>query len=373
MNAMAFSVVHGSTAYFGLGCPQKLIYLSRLTTAFGQTPYLSIRALSTQNNDSEGNKTNKPDKVITVSYLRGMPAIIIPLPSRGERCRFTLRPIGNTLQDLCNSVQTEDRGIDHIVAHTLDGCRISGTTSIESLFQEPFRLTLNKKTYTVEPPNINVLSVYFALFCNMCDIRTEKLASEHAESLADVKVLVNRLYESLTVSEHQLEQERKILKKIEKIQGEIEPLDKIKEEIARSSQRRTTILGWMGLGLMGVQFGVLARLTWWEYSWDIMEPVTYFVTYGTSMAAYAYFMVTKQDYYLPDVRDREFLKAFWKGASKRGLELTRYNELRDSLAECQEELRRLRDPLQKHLPLREICDDCVHHKELEDRRRKDEF
>lgn len=38
-----------------------------------------------------------------------------------------------------------------------------------------------------------------------------------------------------------------------------------------------------------------------------------YIRVGTSMAAYAYFMVTKQDYYLPDVRDREFLKAFWKG------------------------------------------------------------
>lgn len=51
---------------------------------------------------------------------------------------------------------------------------------------------------------------------------------------------------------------------------------------------------WLGLGLMSVQFGVLARLTWWEYSWDIMEPVTYFVTYGTGMACYAYFVLTKQ-------------------------------------------------------------------------------
>jgi hypothetical protein len=45
---------------------------------------------------------------------------------------------------------------------------------------------------------------------------------------------------------------------------------------------------------MSVQFGILARLTWWEYSWDIMEPVTYFVTYGTAMAAYAYYVITKQ-------------------------------------------------------------------------------
>ena len=54
------------------------------------------------------------------------------------------------------------------------------------------------------------------------------------------------------------------------------------------------MLTWLGLGLMSLQFGVLARLTWWEYSWDIMEPVTYFVTYGTAIAGYAYFVMTRQ-------------------------------------------------------------------------------
>ena len=49
---------------------------------------------------------------------------------------------------------------------------------------------------------------------------------------------------------------------------------------------------------MGVQFGVLGRLTWWEYSWDIMEPVTYFVTYFTAMGFYAYSLVTGQVRYL---------------------------------------------------------------------------
>lgn len=60
------------------------------------------------------------------------------------------------------------------------------------------------------------------------------------------------------------------------------------------ASRRSNWLAWAGLGLMSVQFGILARLTWWEYSWDIMEPVTYFVTYGTAMACYAYFVLTKE-------------------------------------------------------------------------------
>ena len=68
------------------------------------------------------------------------------------------------------------------------------------------------------------------------------------------------------------------------------------------------MLTWVGLGMMSVQFGVLARLTWWEYSWDIMEPVTYFVTYGTAMAAYAYFVLTKQVIYIISYYITKFIK-----------------------------------------------------------------
>lgn len=68
----------------------------------------------------------------------------------------------------------------------------------------------------------------------------------------------------------------------------------MKEELSRKAERRTTWVLWGGMAYMATQFGILARLTWWEYSWDIMEPVTYFITYGTAMAMYAYFVLTRQ-------------------------------------------------------------------------------
>ena len=60
------------------------------------------------------------------------------------------------------------------------------------------------------------------------------------------------------------------------------------------AEKRTNRLTWLGLGLMGLQFGLLARLTWFEYSWDIMEPVTYFVGYGSAVAMFGYYILTKQ-------------------------------------------------------------------------------
>ena len=68
----------------------------------------------------------------------------------------------------------------------------------------------------------------------------------------------------------------------------------VKEETCASISKKADLYGWTILGCMGVQFGILARLTWWEYSWDIMEPVTYFVTYATAIAACAYYVLTKQ-------------------------------------------------------------------------------
>jgi len=114
--------------------------------------------------------------------------------------------------------------------------------------------------------------------------------------------------------------------------------------------RRTNVMTWLGLGLMSVQFGILARLTWWEYSWDIMEPVTYFVTYGTAMAAYAYFCITKQEYQYGDVRDRTYLLTIHRRAQKSQFDVDKYNTLKRQINEIEFDLRRLRDPLNLQLP-----------------------
>ena len=40
----------------------------------------------------------------------------------------------------------------------------------------------------------------------------------------------------------------------------------------------------------------MARLTWWDYSWDVMEPISFFLTFGTGILGYIFFMLTRQEY-----------------------------------------------------------------------------
>ena len=53
---------------------------------------------------------------------------------------------------------------------------------------------------------------------------------------------------------------------------------------ARKESRRRFKFG--GLFLLSAQLGFVGRLTYFEYSWDIMEPVTWIMTY-TTMVGYA--------------------------------------------------------------------------------------
>ncbi|CAG9799708.1 unnamed protein product [Chironomus riparius] len=292
----------------------------------------STSDIATKNNELESTTSNTNSGEVTVTYVRGLPNVVCPLPSRNEKCQFVLRPVSHNVGDFLEMLKSEDRGIDRAAILNRNNVRIASSCSIESLMDESFWLHLNDKHYYVEPPE------------------REKISSEEINKLGDVRSLVSQLYEALHVSEHQIRKERDLHEKLEHLNTRLGPLEKKRFELDLKAGRKANMLSWVGLGLMSVQFGVLARLTWFEYSWDIMEPVTYFVTYGTAMAAYAYFVLTKQEYILPDVKDRQHLISLHKAAKKNGLDLEQYNDIKREIAEIEFDLRRLKDPLYKDLP-----------------------
>ena len=74
------------------------------------------------------------------------------MPSRNEKCEFTLRPISHTVKDLVTFAQEEDKGIDRIALYSMEGTRISNATPIDILMQQDFQLKVNDKSYDIVPP-----------------------------------------------------------------------------------------------------------------------------------------------------------------------------------------------------------------------------
>lgn len=257
------------------------------------------------------------------------------MPSRNEKCLFFLRPMLMSVGDLITDLQREDPGAAASVL-SKDGERVANTALIDALLGKDFQLVINDAVYNVASPE------------KVCT------SSEHAMGLEDMKHVVHLLHTALHLPEHHLLQERQLLEKMDNLKQELSPLEKMKAQLSNTAQFQTSRAVWTGMALLSVQGGALAWLTWWVYSWDVMEPVTYFITYATSIGAFGYYVLTKQDCIYPDAKDRQFLHYFYKRANKKKFNVNKYNELKDELAQVEEDLKRLRYPTQLQLPLEQI-------------------
>ncbi|KAK2918869.1 calcium uniporter regulatory subunit MCUb, mitochondrial-like isoform X2 [Channa argus] len=279
--------------------------------------------------------TVPPSSDVSLKYKHGRLALEVPLPSRNEKCLFFLRPMLMNVGDLIGDLQKEDPGVTASVFST-DGERVASTTLLEALLNKGFKLIINDAVYDVQS----------------CE--TVCTSREHTTETEDLKHLVHLLHTALHLPEHHLLKERQLLEKLDHLKQELSPLETMKAQLCQKAEMKTSKVLWTGLALLSVQGGALAWLTWWVYSWDVMEPVTYFLTYSTSIGVFAYYVLTKQDYVYPDAKDRQFLHYFYKGASKKKFNVTKYNELKDELEQVEEDLRRLRYSTQLQLPLEHI-------------------
>ncbi|XP_039194295.1 calcium uniporter regulatory subunit MCUb, mitochondrial isoform X2 [Crotalus tigris] len=210
-----------------------------------------------------------PDEV-TVHHKYGLPVITLTLPSRKERCQFTIKPMLTTVGTFLQDIKKEDNAIEKVEVFTADGSRISNSVSMEVLLMNDFKLIVNNAEYSVHPP------------------LKDKMSKEHATEIDDIKSTIHKLFVALHLEEHQTRKEKELMQKMELLKEELFPLE--------------------------------------------------------------------QDYIYPDARDRQFLHYFHRKAKSQNFNMILYNKLKEDLAEVEESLKRLRNPLQLRLPVQEIND-----------------
>ncbi|KAL3517926.1 hypothetical protein ACH5RR_020515 [Cinchona calisaya] len=108
---------------------------------------------------------------------------------------------------------------------------------------------------------------------------------------------------------------------------EMNKLQEMKEEIDRRAHRQVRGILWTGLGLAVIQVGLFFRLTFWEFSWDVMEPIAFFTTATGIVIGYAYFMFTSRDPTYQDFMQRLLLSRQRKLIKKYNFDLEKFKEL----------------------------------------------
>ena len=78
-----------------------------------------------------------------------------------------------------------------------------------------------------------------------------------------------------------------------------EEYDQMREKVVlaeKRAQRRANQLLYGGLVVLSAQLAMFIRFTYVEFSWDVMEPISYFVGLANVIMGYIYFMFTQRDF-----------------------------------------------------------------------------
>ncbi|KAM0873278.1 hypothetical protein ACQ4PT_038178 [Festuca glaucescens] len=118
---------------------------------------------------------------------------------------------------------------------------------------------------------------------------------------------------------------------------ELKQLQTQLEDINKLAHKQVRRILWSGLGFLITQMGLFFRLTFWEFSWDVMEPITFFTTTTGLVVGYAYFLITSRDPTYRDFMERLFQSRQRKLIQRQNFNLDRYLELQ----------RCCKDPLEK--------------------------
>ncbi|GER47922.1 hypothetical protein STAS_25061 [Striga asiatica] len=108
---------------------------------------------------------------------------------------------------------------------------------------------------------------------------------------------------------------------------ELENLETQKAAIDQKARFMVHAELYCGLGLMVLQTLGFMRLTFWELSWDVMEPICFFVTSLHFALAYAFFLRTSKEPSFEGYSQRRFKVKQMKLMKSNKFDVERYNEL----------------------------------------------
>ncbi|XP_071706344.1 calcium uniporter protein 2, mitochondrial-like [Rutidosis leptorrhynchoides] len=109
---------------------------------------------------------------------------------------------------------------------------------------------------------------------------------------------------------------------------ELEEMERWKSEIDTKAKKLVQRELWGGLAYLMVQTAGFMRLTFWELSWDVMEPICFYVTSIYFMAGYAFFLRTAKEPSFEGFFQSRFNSKQKKLMKREGFDVGKYIELR---------------------------------------------
>jgi hypothetical protein len=135
-------------------------------------------------------------------------------------------------------------------------------------------------------------------------------------------------------------------KQLAETQARMMEMDKIREPLDQKAARHTRRVMALLLGYLLTQAGVVAKLTFFSrFGWDVMEPITYFITFGISLLGLVFFTVNKLEFSYPALAALITRRKAEKLYIKHGFDAKLYRNLQKRSFILQDQLNALVPPV----------------------------
>lgn len=307
----------------------------------------------------------------------------VPLPSVGERV-FSFKEEEH-IDSFLRDIAAEDPSVNDVSIFSKNGERISRRMPVRDVISKDWILKVQDKSYYVKAPSkvwpskeeleglhddnyeFSLTRQYFENKSKTCDFVTKdeflqmledhglKYNKDHIRALHRLgiilhydknveigdKIILNPFKVSESIEkELSVPDKKKILAEIKAIEEQLATLDEISKSISIKATRSTKLMAWGLMGFLTFQWLLFARFTWWDFSWDVIEPVTYFTTtIELVVGGYIYYLLRGREYSNVEFSELVFRNRFRAIAKRNGFDIEHYENLIRKLKHLEREYR----------------------------------
>jgi hypothetical protein len=157
------------------------------------------------------------------------------------------------------------------------------------------------------------------------------------EDIIQIKpeVVLQSLHKVIDVTYDPHQTDRTELARLRSLQ---QPLQQRKDFVDSTIQRSVNRFFAGSGAMLAIQMAVLGRFTFIDFDWDIMEPVTYFLTTGTATLMFAYYTFNKKEYSYPGLEQQLINRRQLRFYQKFKFDWVTYSHLQNQIAEIERKL-----------------------------------
>ncbi|KAF5392712.1 hypothetical protein D9757_000834 [Collybiopsis confluens] len=122
---------------------------------------------------------------------------------------------------------------------------------------------------------------------------------------------------------------RFLRRRLDAINGQLHSMEGLKRECDREARRGARRMAVGGFGLLVVYWAAVARLTFWDYGWDVMEPITYLSGLSTVICGYLWHVqiISRREVSYSSVLDQSVSARREALYKQRGLDIDKWGDL----------------------------------------------